>query len=231
MNMNTNLTEIACVIDRSGSMSSIAADAIGGFNTFLDGQKRLPGQARLTLVLFNENYTAVCESADIQSIAPLDNTTYVPAGTTALLDAVGRTIDDLGARLAAVPEPERPAKVIFAILTDGMENASRKYSLQDISDRIRHQGETYSWEFVFLAANQDAIATASRISIRSDAATNFAPTSEGVRYACADMGRRVSAYRNADFDFTSMNDIFGAKDDGSKAKKRLKRQPPSGKKA
>jgi hypothetical protein len=229
--MNTNLTEIACVIDRSGSMSSIATDAIGGFNTFLDSQKRLPGQARLTLVLFNEDYTAVCESADIQSIAPLDHTTYVPTGTTALLDAVGRTIDELGARLAGISETERPGKVLFAILTDGLENSSRRFTLQDVSDRIRHQSEKYRWEFVFLAANQDAIATASRMSIRSDASYNFAPTSHGMRRACAELNNRVSLFRDVDFDFSSMKDIFDENDDGSKTKKRPRRQPPSGKKA
>lgn len=194
--MNADFTEIACVVDRSGSMQSISSDAIGGFNSFLESQLAVPGEARLTLVLFDHEYMVLYNGIDLPRVRPLDRTTYVPRGTTALLDAVGRTIDDLGARLARTPEPERPAKVIVAILTDGLENASRDYSYTRVAEMIRHQQEIYSWEFIFLAANQDAIAAAGKLSIAAKDAYHFAATGEGVREAyaalSADVGRRRS---------------------------------------
>jgi hypothetical protein len=193
--MNEHLAEITCVVDRSGSMASIAPDAIGGFNTFLESQKAEPGSARLTLVLFDHEYMVVHESADIQSVPPLDENTFVPRGTTALLDALGRTIDDLGKRLAATPEEDRPGKVIVAILTDGMENASQVYSYEKIAAMITHQRDVYKWDFVFLAANQDAIAEAGKLAIGADASFAFKATGQGVRHAFTTMGSRVSESR------------------------------------
>ena len=188
--MRADLTEIAFVLDRSGSMNPIADDAIGGFNTFLKDQQALPGQARLTLVLFDHEYLVVHNSVDIQAVGPLDSNTYVPRGMTALLDAVGRTIDDTGARLAATPEEQRPAKVIVAILTDGQENASRDYTFAKVSGMIKHQQEKYSWEFIFLAANQDAIAAAGALSIHAKDAIAFQPTGQGIRDANAALSSR-----------------------------------------
>ncbi len=193
--MRADLTEIAFVLDRSGSMNPIAADAIGGFNTFLAAQQALPGQARLTLVLFDHEYLVPHNNVDIHAVPPLDATTYVPRGMTALLDAVGRTIDDAGARLAATPEAERPAKVIVAILTDGQENASRDYTFVKVAAMIKHQQEKYSWEFVFLAANQDAIAAAGALSIREQDAIAFAATPQGVRQAHMAVSDRVTLAR------------------------------------
>lgn len=195
--MSENLVEIACVVDRSGSMASIATDAIGGFNTFLETQKAEPGSARLTLVLFDHEYKVGHESADIQSVPPLDETTYEPRGSTALLDALGRTIDDTGKRLASMPEDQRPRKVIVAILTDGMENASQHYSYEKISEMITHQRDVYNWEFVFLAANQDAIAEAGKMAIGADNAVAFMATGAGVRDAYTAMSNRVSASRRS----------------------------------
>ncbi len=193
--MNANLTEIACVIDRSGSMSSICSDAIGGFNSFLVGQQAQPGEARLTLVLFDHEYDVRYRGAPLHAVQPLDTTIYVPRGTTALLDAVGRTIDDLGLRLHHPPEAERPSKVIVAILTDGAENASKDYTYQRVAQMIRHQRERYSWEFIFLAANQDAIAAASRLAIDAQDTVTFAATGNGVRAAYSRLDADVSARR------------------------------------
>jgi hypothetical protein len=189
--MNLNLTEIACVIDRSGSMEAIASDAIGGFNAFLGEQKKDTAEARLTLVLFDHEYEVICQSVDVQKVAPLSSETYIPRGTTALLDAIGRTMDDLGARLAKISENERPAKIIIAILTDGMENSSHDYSKEKISQMIEHQRTKYNWEFIFLAANQDAIATAQAISIQAQDAVNFAASPLGTRAAFAQMSAEV----------------------------------------
>ena len=151
--------------------------------TFLEAQKNLPGKARLTLVLFDNEYDVLCDGADIQSVKPLDNSTYVPRGTTALLDAIGRTVDDIGKRLSSTPESERPGKVIVAILTDGLENASTDYGYDQIAEIIRHQQQKYSWEFIFLAANQDAIASAGKLSIEAKDAYCFEATADGVAEA------------------------------------------------
>jgi hypothetical protein len=195
-NMNQNLTEIACVIDRSGSMEAIASDAIGGFNSFLNEQKKHPDGARLTLVLFDHEYEVICESQPLEYVSPLNSETYVPRGTTALLDAIGRTIDDLGIRLAKISDELRPGKVIIAILTDGLENASKDYSKEKISQMIEHQRTKYSWEFIFLAANQDAIATAESIAIQAQDAMNFAASPAGTRVAFASLSADVSRRRS-----------------------------------
>lgn len=193
--MNANLTEIACVIDRSGSMQSIKTDAIGGFNAFLEEQKKQPGTARLTLVLFNHEYLRVHDAVDLHQVAPLDETTYVPAGTTALLDAIGRTLDDVGQRLAGTPEAERPGTVIVAILTDGYENASTDYTRARIAEMIEHQRETYGWSFIFLAANQDAIQEAEKLAIHAADALSYDATASGVRQGYAALSMAVSERR------------------------------------
>lgn len=193
--MNKNLTEIVCVIDRSGSMHSIRSDAIGGFNSFLDSQKQEAGEAKLTLVLFNHEYEQVHNGVAIQKVKPLNDATYVPAGMTALLDAVGRTIDDVGLRLSRMPEKERPSKVIMAILTDGLENASKDYTRDRIFDMIEHQRHKYNWEFVFLGANQDAIATARTLSIDAQDTVNFSATGKGIRDVYGSLSKRVSQTR------------------------------------
>lgn len=194
--MRADLTEIAFVLDRSGSMNPIAADAIGGFNTFLASQQALPGEARLTLVLFDHEYLVVHDNVAIRQVPPLDAKTFVPRGMTALLDAVGRTIDDVGVRLAATPEEQRPAKVIVAILTDGQENASRDYTFAKVAGMIKHQQEKYSWEFLFLAANQDAIAAAGALSIGAKDAIAFQATGQGIRNANAQLNERVTLSRS-----------------------------------
>jgi hypothetical protein len=195
--MRPDLTEIAFVLDRSGSMNSIAGDAIGGFNTFLAQQQAQPGQARLTLVLFDHEYLVAHDNVDIHNVPPLDAHTYVPRGMTALLDAIGRTIDTAGVRLASTPEADRPAKVIVAILTDGMENASRDYTNGRVAEMIRHQQQKYNWEFIFLAANQDAIATAGALSIQPKDAIAFDATGQGVRMAMARVSEETSKRRSA----------------------------------
>ena len=159
---DTNSTEIICVIDRSGSMAQIRDDAIGGFNTFLAEQQKLPGQAKLTLVLFDHEFQVLHDGVDIQQVRELNHQTYTPRGTTALLDAIGHSMDLVGKRLEQIPEQQRPATVVMAILTDGQENSSKGYSHDQISSMIKHQKEVYAWEFVFLAADQEAFAVACR---------------------------------------------------------------------
>ena len=193
--MNTQLAELAFILDRSGSMERIAGAAIEGFNHFLREQQITPRQARLTLVLFDDEYLVPASSLPVAEVLPLDSTTYVPRNTTALLDAIGRTIDELGQRLAATPEPERPGKVIVAILTDGLENASRHYTWLDIATRIRHQTDVYRWEFLFLGANQDAIATAALLHIAAANATSYQADNIGHYSSTVALARKMAALR------------------------------------
>jgi hypothetical protein len=195
--MNPQLVEIAFILDRSGSMSAVREQAIAGFNHFLADQLKQPGEARLTLVLFDDEYLLAAEAAPIRAVRPLDALTYVPRNSTALLDAIGRTVDELGRRLAQTPESERPARVIVAILTDGLENASTRYTWADVAARIREQRDKYSWQFLFLGANQDAIATAAQMNIGAADAANFFCDAAGVGASARSLSRRTSAARRA----------------------------------
>lgn len=192
--MKAGLTEIVCVVDKSGSMSSVRNDAVGAFNTFLDEQKKLPGTAKLTLTLFDTDYRIVHDGVDIQKVPNLDDKSYVPGGSTALLDAAGRTIDKVGERLVNTPEAERPEKVIMVILTDGEENSSKEYSREQLMAKINHQRDTYKWEFIFLAANQDAIQAGQGIGIQHN--INYCSTGAGTRGVVKLMGCAVASYRS-----------------------------------
>lgn len=192
--------EIACVIDRSGSMESICNDAIGGFNSFLREQKAAPGTATLTLVLFDHQYLVLHNGVDLQAVPELTRETFVPRGSTALYDAIGRTIDSIGARLDKAAE--KPDKVIVVILTDGGENTSHAYTRDQVASMIRHQEEKYAWEFVFLAANQDAFQTGAALNIKACNTANFAATGEGITRAYAGASGMTLNYRGAGQDET-----------------------------
>ena len=182
--MRSDLTEIAFILDRSGSMKPLTNEAIGRFNAFLETQQRESGAAALiSLVLFDNEYLLVYRSQDIHQVPKLTEQVYQARGTTALLDAIGITIDGLGEKLDKTPEPLRPGKVIIAILTDGLENASQRYTRPMIAERIKHQSEKYGWEFVFLAANQDAFLTGTALGVNREDCTTFAPTAAGVQHA------------------------------------------------
>jgi hypothetical protein len=190
-----NLTEIIVVLDKSGSMNSIKQDAIGGFNSFLKTQKELPGEALFTLVLFDTEYDMVYNGTPISLVQELNDNTYVPGGCTALLDAIGRTIDTVHARLSALAETQRPGKVIFAILTDGEENSSKEYSRSVVFDKITHYKEQNNWEFIFLAANQDAITEGVSIGISPSHTLNFTADSVGINQAMGSINQAVTSFR------------------------------------
>lgn len=193
--MNTHLTELAFILDRSGSMQNLAGAAIEGFNHFLHEQQSAPGRARLTLVLFDDEYLVPAQSLPVAEVLPLDERSYVPRNTTALLDAIGRTVDELGTRFAALPEHERPGKVIVAILTDGLENASVHETWRTVSQRIRHQTEKYAWDFLFLGANQDAIATAAQLHIAAHNAATYQADGAGIRSTARSISKKSAALR------------------------------------
>src|SRR5439155_1757405 len=177
--MKPNYTDITIILDRSGSMSDIAAETISGFSKFLNDQRQLPGETTISLVQFNHTTEATFNAVPIREVVPLAVDDYRPHGHTALLDAVGKTIKETGARLRNLAERDRPSKVIVVILTDGLENASRAYTRKRVFESIRHQRETYSWEFVFLGANQDAVREAGKIGVAPDAALTFAASGAG----------------------------------------------------
>lgn len=201
--MRENSTEMVFVLDRSGSMSGLAADTIGGFNELIEKQKKIEGDAYVTTVLFDHEYEVLHDHVALGEVAPLTDKEYFARGSTALLDAVGRTIDSVGARLAAAPEEERPEHVVFVITTDGRENSSREYTAKQVREMVEHQQQKYSWQFVFLGANMDAVSEARNLGISAKYAADFTPTGRGVNrmYAkaldnvmcCERMGASLSA--------------------------------------
>ena len=193
--MKNNYAEIAFVLDRSGSMDSCRDAAIEGFNRFLKEQQQVEGLAKLTLVLFDDEYLVPAQALPVAEVIPLDNETYVPRGSTALLDAIGRTIDEMGARLAALPEADRPVQVIVAILTDGAENSSQNYTWHQLAGVIRRQTEQYRWTFLFLGANQDAIATAAQMNIAAANAANYVHDEPGLHASARAFARKVRGLR------------------------------------
>lgn len=195
--MNTHLVEIAFILDRSGSMHCLREQAIAGFNHYLADQLEQPGDARLSLVLFDNEILVPIDARPLRDVPALTADTYVPRASTALLDAIGDTIDRLGQRLAATPESERPGQVIVVILTDGLENASTRFTWSDIAARIRHQNENYNWQFLFLGANQDAIATASKMAIHSLNAATFVADEAGMGASSRSLSRRTAALRSS----------------------------------
>jgi hypothetical protein len=168
--MKSGYTHIAVVLDRSGSMSFCASDTVGGFNTFVAEQKKAEGEATMTLTQFDTEYEIVYDFKNIQDVP---NLTFVPRGNTALLDAIGRTIQTVGHSLESMPEAERPEKVIFVIITDGKENSSREFKKDQINQLIKTQTDVYKWEFVYLGANQDAIQEGSALGVLLTNALTF----------------------------------------------------------
>jgi uncharacterized protein YegL len=177
--MNKNLTEIIFLLDRSGSMSGLENDTIGGFNAFVERQCQLEGDTLLTTVLFDDQYEVLWNGKDATKVK-LTSKEYYVRGTTALLDAVGKTILDVGHRLSKTPEEQRPGSVIFVITTDGMENASREFTYEKIKELIKHQQERYSWEFIFMGANIDVAEEAISLGISKDNAFDFEASEVGV---------------------------------------------------
>jgi Mg-chelatase subunit ChlD len=196
--MKENLTQITIILDRSGSMSVVRDATVAGFNEFVNGQKNVPGEAHVSLIQFDtENaYELLFDRKPLAQVPQLTVEMYVPRGGTPLHDAVGRGIDDLGAKLAATPEADRPGKVVFVIMTDGLENSSREYTAPRIAEMIQHQRERYKWEFVFLGANQDAILTGERLNIPMASSVTFAATPAGVRNLTRATSARIAAYRS-----------------------------------
>lgn len=170
--MRPDLTDITLVVDRSGSMQEIREDAQGGVNAFIKKQATEPGEALLTLVQFDTEYEIVHSGVPLDEVPEYE---LVPRGGTALLDAVGRAINETGKRLSDMADADRPGLVTFVITTDGLENSSKEFTKAQIKGMIEHQQETYDWHFTFLGANQDAFAEAGGLGIRAASAAQYSP--------------------------------------------------------
>lgn len=195
--MKKGLTELVFILDKSGSMGGMETDTIGGFNSMLEKQKKEPGECRVTTVLFDNRYTLLHDRIDIRAVSPITEKEYCVGGSTALLDALGTAIDKIAAVQRSTAEEYRSEKVIFIIITDGEENASREYSLKEIKKRIEREKEAHGWEFIFLGANIDAVATAERFGIGADRAVDYVPDHEGTRLNYTVMCEAVSEFRTS----------------------------------
>ena len=177
--MENRDTELVFILDKSGSMMGLEKDTIGGFNSLLKKQKGEEGVARVTTVLFDHRYTLLHDRLPIKEVKPITKKEYEPAGTTALLDAVGRTIDSLLENLIGIPKEKYPS-VMFVIITDGEENASKDYTLERIRKRIEFCKESEGWQFIYLGANVDAFAAAATIGIGASRTASYHADSMGV---------------------------------------------------
>ena len=177
--MKKNLTELVFILDRSGSMAGLEGDTIGGFNAMIEKQKSEPGEALVSTVLFDHESEVIHDRVNIQTIEPMTRQQYYVRGCTALLDAVGGAIHHIGNVHKYAREEDRPEKTLFVITTDGMENASRKYSYDRLKTMIERQKEKFGWEFIFLGANIDAAKEAARFGISEDRAANYHADSKG----------------------------------------------------
>lgn len=179
--MKKNLTELVFILDRSGSMFNLVSDTIGGFNSMIESQKKEPGEAYVTTVLFDDYYELLHDHINLREIHPITDEEYYVRGCTALLDAIGKTINSIGARLNDTPEDERPDKVIFVIMTDGYENKSKEFTKSQVKEMVEHQQNKYSWTFMFLGSDIDAVAEAKSLGINSDFARSHTHTSVGTQ--------------------------------------------------
>ena len=193
--MKTNRTELAFILDRSGSMCGLEADTIGGYNAMLEKQKKEAGEAIVTTVLFDDQYELLHDRIARRGIAPITDREYYVRGSTALLDAIGKTIQKI-ANIQKRTAPEfRADRVLFVITTDGHENASREYSYSKVKALLERQKKQYDWEFLFLGANIDAIATAQRFGIEADRAVDYHADGEGTQLNYQVLSETVSCVR------------------------------------
>jgi hypothetical protein len=191
--MKKDYTHISILLDRSGSMEDIKKDMIGGFNAFLKEQKTVPGQATLSLFKFDDKYDVVYEGLELAQVPEMDEHTLDPRGMTALYDSLKRAIDETGSWLLGIKEEDRPEKVLFYVITDGHENASRKVKVKDLKELIQKQQDTYNWVFVYLGANQDAMLSAANMGI--NISSNYMANGSGVSGMVCAMAANTTSYR------------------------------------
>ncbi len=195
--MRKDLTELVFILDRSGSMAGLESDTIGGFNSLLEKQKREEGEALISVVLFDDQIEVLYDRAPVAKAEPMNDRQYYVRGCTALLDALGGAIHHIANVHKYAREEDRPAKTMFVITTDGLENASRKYTFETVRNMVAREREKYGWEFLFLGADMDAIQVAARFGIRSDRAVTFEKDSVGTRLNYDVLSETVSNVRKS----------------------------------
>lgn len=193
--MKKNLTELVFILDRSGSMSGLESDTIGGFNAMLKKQKRGPGEALVSTILFNSGAEVLHDRVKVKEVRPMTEKEYCVGGCTALLDALGGAIRHIGNIHKYARKEDVPEHTLFVITTDGMENASRRYGAEEVKRMVKRQKEKYGWEFLFLGANIDAVETAGRLGIAPDRAVNYHCDRKGTRLNYETVSRAVAAVR------------------------------------
>ena len=191
-----NKVECVFILDRSGSMAGLESDTINGFNGLLNKQRTQEGEALITTVLFDHDYELLHDRIDIKLINNISEKEYYVRGSTALLDAIGLTIDKIGNVQKITRVEDRAQKVLFVITTDGMENSSHKYSYSRIKHMIENQKSKYNWEIIFMGANIDAIEMASRFGIDSDRAVNYKSDKKGTQLNYESMSKVMSNLRS-----------------------------------
>lgn len=192
--MKKNLTELVFIIDKSGSMCGLEKDTIGGYNSMLEQQLKVDGECIITTVLFDNRYELLHDRTDIRAIRPITEKEYSVGGSTALLDAIGKTIHKIDTAQKNTAANYRAKKVMFVIITDGEENASRQYSAMQVKKMIKRQKECYDWEFIFLGANIDAVETAGLFGIDADRAVDYVPDGKGTELNYRMMSETVSTF-------------------------------------
>lgn len=193
--MKKALTEMVFILDKSGSMSGLEEDTIGGYNAMLQKQQAVEGECRITTVLFDHGYELLHDRIDLQAVSLISDNEYQVGGTTALLDAIGKTIHKIGNAQKHTADDYRAEKVMFVIITDGLENSSREYSAEKVRAQIERQKTRYGWEFIFLGANIDAVQTAGRFGIAPDRAIDYLADSEGTELNFRVMSRAAASFR------------------------------------
>ena len=205
--MKQGLTELVFILDRSGSMSGLEKDTIGGFNSLIEKQKTEEGDALVSTVLFDSKVEVIHDRVSLDEIRSMTEKDYYVRGMTALLDAIGGAIKHISTVHRYIREEDKPEKTLFVITTDGMENASRKYSYENVKNLIENRKEKYGWEFLFLGANIDAISTASKFGIRPDRAVEYYSDSKGTELNYKVLNKTISSFRKAkqDEEFIDMD--------------------------
>ena len=193
--MKKGLTELVFILDKSGSMSGLEKDTIGGYNSMLEKQKNIDGEAFITTVLFDNRYELLHDRINIKAVNSITEKEYQVGGSTALIDAIGRTINKIGNAQKNTTEDYRAEKVMFVIITDGEENASCEFSSGEVKAMVEHQKEKYAWEFVFLGANIDAVEVAGSFGISPDRAQSFHSDSEGTTLNYDTVSEAVACFR------------------------------------